>query len=96
MYGIDENSVIKGFSTACFIAMAVLLLITLGLEVFGENGLWLAYRAFEFALYGIFALGLYKIILLLSQLIGEMKFFRQHYIQKDTKTAKVLERGEDG
>jgi hypothetical protein len=87
-YGMDENSIIKVFSTACFITMGVLFLFVIGFEITGENGLWLAYRSLHFAIYGIFALGLYKIIKLLSQLVGEMKFFRHHYILKDKKEKK--------
>jgi len=75
--------------------MLVFLVITIGLEIAGENGVWLAYRAFEFSVYGVFALGLYKIIMLLTQLVGEMRFFRHHYILKDTKEAEVLKGGKD-
>lgn len=84
-HGLDENSIIKTFSTACFIVMITLFIFSLIYEIIGKNGLWLGYRALEFAIYGIFTLGLYKIIKLLSQLIGEMKFFRHHYILKDRK-----------
>lgn len=85
---IFKTDIIKTFSYACFIAMITLLLCTIGFEIFGKNGLYLANRSFEFAIYSIFALGLYKIIERLEQLIGEMKYFRQHYILKDKEREK--------
>jgi hypothetical protein len=85
MFEIDENSIIKTFSNVCFITFGVLFLFVVGLEITGKDGFWLAYRALHFAIYGIYSLGLYKIIKLLTQLIGEMKFFRHHYILKDKK-----------
>jgi hypothetical protein len=89
IYGLDENSVIKTFSTGCFTVMAILIGFFTFYELIGENGLWLAYRALEFAIYGVFAMGFYKIIKLLSQLVGEMKFFRHHYILKDKKEKRI-------
>jgi len=84
-YGLDESDIIKMFSKSCFIIMGIFFLIVIGMEIAGKNGIWLSYKALEFLIYGIFALGLYKIIKLLTQLIGEMKFFRHHYISKDTE-----------
>lgn len=90
-FDFDENNILKGFSAACFVIMGMFFIWVLVLEILGYDGVWLSYRAFEFSVYGVFALGLYKIIKLLTQLISEMRFFRHHYIQKDTETAKVLE-----
>ena len=90
-YWFDEDIIIKAFATACFIIMLVFSVVVLVMEILGMNAMWIGYRTFEFTVYGVFALGLYKIIKLLNQLIGEMKFFRHHYISKDTKTAKVLQ-----
>ena len=90
------TKIIQTFSNSCFLVSCILLVISFGYEAAGENGIFLAYRALYFTIYGIFALGLYKIILLLTQLIGEMKFFRHHYILKDTKTARALERCKNG
>ena len=87
---MDENIIIKTFSMACFIVMITLIIFSVVYEIIGENGLWLGYRALEFAIYGIFALGLYKIINKLSQIVGEMKFFRRHYIQKDNEVVQIL------
>ena len=91
MFFENENSIIKTFSTVCFIVMITLLIFSFVYEIIGENGLWLGYRALEFAIYGVFTLGLYKIIKLLSQLIGEMKFFRHHYILENRKKKKENE-----
>lgn len=88
---LDENSIIKAFSIACFSIMIVFTITIIYLEIIGESSVWLGYQAFEFSIYGIFALGLYKIIKLLSQLVGEMKFFRHHYILKDRKKKKENE-----
>jgi len=93
-YCFDEDSIIKTFATACFAIMLVFSVVVLILEILGIDAMWIGYRTFEFAVYGVFALGLYKIIKLLNQLIGEMKFFRHHYILKDTETAKVLQNKE--
>ena len=80
---LEEYNVIKIFGYSCLIAMVVLTCVFIVYESIGKDGLWLAYRALEFAVYGIFALGLNRIVELLNQLIGEMKFFRHHYILKD-------------
>jgi len=82
-YGIDESDIIKIFSKSCFIIMGIFFLMVIGMEIVGKNGVWLSYRALEFLIYGVFALGFYKVIILLNQLVGEMRFFRHHYILKD-------------
>ena len=92
----EQDNIIKTFSNVCFIIAFIFSLFAIGFEVVGKNGIWLSYRVMEFIIYGVITLGFHKIITLLEQLIGEMKFFRHHYILKDTKTARVLERGENG
>ena len=88
----EQNKIIKTFSNACFIIALMFSMVVIYLELTGQNGTWLSYRTMEFIIYGVFSLGVYKIITLLNQLIGEMKFFRHHYILKDTHEAEVLKK----
>lgn len=91
-YNSSDYEIVRIFGNACLYTGGILVLGFIIVEIIGDSGIWLAYRAMEYFIYGIFATGIYKIIDRLDMLAQEMKFFRHHYILKDTQEAEVLKK----
>ncbi len=77
----------KGFKHFGWILILLGTMLFINIIVFeilgiGINGSYI-YSSFWFLVAGFVILGIDRIILYLRLLIGEMKYFRKHYMEKD-------------
>ena len=86
----DDSALIRWFGRIVILIALFLALNVFLIDITGGNEYYIVQKAFHYLCFGIIIYGIGKVISLFNQLIAEMKFFRNHHLEKKTKTAKVL------